>query len=887
MQVAWKSSPVSSDEIRSAFLEYFAERSHQIVSSSSLVPIGDPTLLFVNAGMVQFKDVFLGSERRPYNRATTSQKCVRAGGKHNDLDEVGHTARHHTFFEMLGNFSFGDYFKREAIEFAWEFITDVVNLPKDSLWATIFETDEDANLLWQEIAGMPAERVIRLGEKDNFWAMGDTGPCGPCSEIMLDRGADHRCDAPECRIGKCDCDRWLEIWNLVFMQYNCDQNGELTPLPKPSIDTGMGLERVASVVQEVPTNWDTDLFRPIIRRVEEVSDRTYRSDGRGFSHRVIADHVRASTFLIGDGVLPGNEGRGYVLRRILRRAIRLGRTIGVERPFLGEISDSVIQTMAIAYPEIKQRREFILQVIEGEEDRFRGTLTHGMNELAILIDEVRQSGGDTVTGEEAFRLHDTFGFPKELTAELVAEAGLKLDESGFAKAMERQRAIARAASKFAEDDDSGTAELRSIGDGSEFVGYDVDESESTIMAILDDGRRLERASAGATVTLVLRRTPFYAEAGGQVGDTGSIIGAHGRAEVLDAQRPIDSVIIHRAKVIEGELAEGESVIARIDADRRQRIRRHHTATHLLHRALREMLGQHVHQAGSLVAPDRLRFDFAHVSPIQPEQIAEIESLIARQIRLDRPVNAINTTYDDAIKAGAMALFGEKYGDDVRMLEIGDFSRELCGGTHVSRTGEIGNFLIRSETAVGSGVRRIEALAGDAADLFVRDRLDLLSRLTDELGGQPLSRLRNMRDELNEMKRQLDRVQREQASSWVTELASQAESVDGLKVVAAKVDVGSFAEIRDLGDLLRDRLGESVLVLASSVDSRPGFVGMVSPSVRLHAGRLVNNVASIAGGRGGGRPDVAQAGGGDLAKIDEALANVPRIVEEMLEREGRR
>ncbi len=885
--MAWKSSPVSSDEIRSAFLEYFADRNHQIVSSSSLVPIGDPTLLFVNAGMVQFKDVFLGTERRPYNRATTAQKCVRAGGKHNDLDEVGHTARHHVFFEMLGNFSFGDYFKRDAIEFAWEFITEVVNLPKDSLWATIFESDEEANSLWQEIAELPAERVVRLGEKDNFWAMGDTGPCGPCSEIMLDRGADHGCGVPECGIGQCDCDRWLEIWNLVFMQYNCDQNGELTPLPKPSIDTGMGLERVASVVQGVPTNWDTDLFRPIIRRIEEVSDRPYQTDGRGFSHRVIADHVRASTFLIGDGVLPSNEGQGYVLRRILRRAIRLGRTIGVERQFLGEISDSVIETMKVAYPELAHRREFILQVIDGEEDRFRGTLTHGMNELAVLIDDVRQRGGDTVTGEEAFRLHDTFGFPKELTAELVAEAGLKLDESGFAMAMERQREIARAASRFTEGDDNETEELRSIAEGGEFVGYDADEADSTILAILEDGRRVDRAGTDASVTLVLRRTPFYAEAGGQVGDTGSIVGARGRAEVLDTQRPVESVIVHRAKLVEGELSQGENVVATIDAERRQRVRRHHTATHLLHRALREMLGQHVHQSGSLVAPDRLRFDFTHVAPIQPEQIAEIEALIARQIRLDRPVSATYTTYDAAIKAGAMALFGEKYGDEVRMLEIDGFSRELCGGTHVRRTGEIGSFLIRSETAVGAGVRRIEALAGDAADLFVRDRLNLLARLTDELGSQPLARLRNIRDELGEMKNQLDRIQREQASTWVGELASRAQSVDGLKVVAAKVDVGSFAEIRELGDLLRDRLGESVLVLASSVDSRPGFVGMVSSSVRLHAGRLINNVASIAGGRGGGRPDVAQAGGGDLAKIDEALANVPRIVEEMLEREGRR
>ena len=885
--MAWKSSPESSDEIRSAFLDYFAERSHQIVSSSSLVPIGDPTLLFVNAGMVQFKDVFLGSERRPYIRATTSQKCVRAGGKHNDLDEVGHTARHHTFFEMLGNFSFGDYFKREAIGFAWEFVTDVVNLPKESLWATIFEDDQEAHLLWQEVAGMPAERIVRLGEKDNFWAMGDTGPCGPCSEIMLDRGVNLRCDAPECGIGKCDCDRWLEIWNLVFMQYDCDKNGKLTPLPQPSIDTGMGLERVASVVQNVASNWDTDLFRPIIRTVEELSGRPYESDGRGFSHRVIADHVRASTFLIGDGVLPSNEGRGYVLRRILRRAIRLGRTIGVERPFLGEISESVIQTMGRAYPELQQRREFILRAIEGEEDRFKGTLTHGMNELGALIDNVRKSGGDTLMGEDAFRLHDTFGFPKELTAELVAEAGLKLDESGFAKAMERQRGIARAASKFAEAGDGDSEELRSLEESSEFVGYDVDESESRIVAILADDRRVERASAGETITLVLQRTPFYAEAGGQIGDTGSVIGTRGRAEVLDTQRPIDGVIVHRARLIEGELVEGENVIAGIDSERRQRIRRHHSATHLLHRALRELLGQHVHQAGSLVAPDRLRFDFTHVAPVQPGQIAEIETVINRQIRLDRPVNAINTTYEDAIKSGAMALFGEKYGDAVRMLEIGDFSRELCGGTHVNRTGEIGNFLIRSETAVGSGVRRIEALAGDAADLFVRDRLSLLNQLTDQLGGQPLTRLQNIQDELNDLKRELERVQREQASSWVNKLASQAKSVDGLKVVAAKVDVGSFAEIRGLGDLLRDRLGESVLILAGSVDDRPGFVGMVSPSVRLHAGRLVNNVASIAGGRGGGRPDVAQAGGGDVTKIDEALAEVPKIVEKMLEREGRR
>ncbi|HEY8449168.1 MAG TPA: alanine--tRNA ligase, partial [Bacillota bacterium] len=711
---------MSAAEIRGRFLSYFERQDHRIVRSSSLIPKDDPTLLFTNAGMVQFKDVFTGKERLPFKRAATAQKCMRAGGKHNDLDNVGKTARHHTFFEMLGNFSFGDYFKRDAIRFCWEFLTGELGLPPERLYATIFRDDDEAFALWQELTAIPAERIVRLGEKDNFWAMGDTGPCGPCSEVVIDRGAEYAC-GPDCALDTCGCDRWLELWNLVFMQFERKPDGSLEPLPRPSIDTGMGLERIAAVLQDVPSNYETDLFRPLIEATERLTGRRYERGEGGFPFRVIADHVRAATFLIADGVFPSNEFRGYVLRRILRRAVRFGKLLGLEEPFLYRLVPVVGQIMGEAYPEVVERADYVGDVIQKEEERFHRTLEQGMDMLETLLERARAEGRNQLDGEAAFMLYDTYGLPIDLTEDAAAERGLTVDRAGFEAALEAQRARARRAREDAEAAaDAPLVQALADVPPTEFVGYEQLAAPATVLAIVrGEARVAEAAGDAGPIGILLDRTPFYAEAGGQVGDTGRLVGDGVEVAIDDVKALPGARRLHLGRVVRGTLREGLRLQAEVDAARRWNIMRNHTATHLLHKALKVVLGEHANQAGSLVAPDRLRFDFTHLEALTPDQLTRIEDLVNDQILKGVPVTAYYTSLREAREAGAMALFGEKYGDEVRVVKIGDFSLELCGGTHVANTGQVGLFKVIAESSVGSGARRIEALTGPAALTYVR------------------------------------------------------------------------------------------------------------------------------------------------------------------------
>ncbi|MBE3590324.1 MAG: alanine--tRNA ligase [Firmicutes bacterium] len=877
--------PRTSAEIRRAFLEFFEQRGHARVPSSSLVPADDPTLLFTNAGMVQFKDVFTGKRQVPYRRATTAQKCVRAGGKHNDLENVGKTARHHTFFEMLGNFSFGDYFKREAIAYAWELVTGVFGLPKESLWATVYREDDEAARLWQEIAGLPEERIVRLGEKDNFWAMGDTGPCGPCSEILVDRGARYACDAPVCGIGRCDCDRWLEIWNLVFMQYERSADGTLTPLPKPSVDTGMGLERIASVLQGVDTNWDTDLFQPLLRRVEQLSGRSYDRGPDGFPFRVIADHARACTFLIADGVLPSNEGRGHVLRRILRRAVRFGRRLGLDRPFLFEMVPAVVEVMGEAYPEIAAAREFVQSVIRQEEERFGQTLEQGMALLDELVAQAKRSGSGRISGEDAFRLYDTYGFPLDLTVDAAEEAGLAVDREGFEAVMQEQRRRARA---------DWQAKIGAAGQGgewaeglpaTEFLGYERLAAEAEVLAIAAGGEGRPEARQGERVLVVLSATPFYAESGGQVGDTGWLEGPAGRARVEDTRKAA-GVFLHTATIVEGRLTVGDIVQARVDEARRRDIMRNHSATHLLHRALKDVLGEHANQAGSLVAPDRLRFDFTALAAPTPEQLAEVEARVNEAVLAAHPVQVRHMRLDEAKALGAVALFGEKYGEIVRVVAMGP-SIELCGGTHVSNTAEVGLFLLTSEGSVGSGVRRVEAVTGRGAYDYVRRREALLSAAAaaakapvEELA----ARVQEWAARLRERERELAALRAQAARAEAERLAAAAETVHGLPVVFAEVEGTDAEALRSLADGVRDRLRSGGVVLAAPVEGRALLLATFTKDAvqrGAHAGEVVARAARAIGGGGGGRPDFAQAGARDAARLGEALRAAREALEAML------
>ncbi len=863
----------SSADIRRAFQTFFAERGHEIVPSSPLVPANDPTLLFTNAGMVPFKDVFLGREQRPYQRAVSSQRCVRAGGKHNDLENVGYTARHHTFFEMLGNFSFGDYFKRDAIQYAWAFLTETLELPAERLWVTVYEEDDEAASIWLDEVGVDPSRFSRIGAADNFWSMGDTGPCGPCSEIFYDHGPEVPGGPPG--TPEEDGDRYVEIWNLVFMQYDRGANGALTPLPKPSIDTGMGLERVAAVVQGVTNNFDIDLFRNLVDAAARLAGT---EDRESSSLRVIADHIRACAFLVVDGVLPSNEGRGYVLRRIIRRAVRHGYKLGVEESFFWKLVAPLIIEMGEAYPELPNNRELVERVLRQEEVRFRETLEQG---LRLLADDLEHLDGDTVPGETVFKLYDTYGFPVDLTADVAREQGLHLDMEGFETAMTSQRERARAASVFRAEY-GGAADF---GGTTTFSGYDVIEDAAQVIGLYRDGGAVDALEPGDEGMVILDRTPFYAEAGGQVGDSGHLIASGVEFKVEDTQRYAQARG-HLGQMVSGRLQLGDAVDARIDAARRHRTALNHTATHLLHAALREVLGEHIHQKGSLVAPDRLRFDFAHFEPITTDELKDIEALVNAWIRRDDDAEIFETDYDRAIEMGATALFGEKYGDRVRVVRFGGFSTELCGGCHIESTGRIGLFAITTEGGVSAGVRRIEAVTGAAAIERMQTQARTLQQAADRLRVSPdnvLMRLDQETDKVRELERELGRLKQRLASQAGSELADNALEIEGVRVLAARIEEGGES-LRDTVDQLKNKLGTAVIVLAASDGQKVRLVAGVTSDLtdRLRAGDLVNHVAGQVGGRGGGRADFAQAGGSDPEALPAALASVSAWVQDHLE-----
>ena len=878
-------------ELRETFLKFFERNGHTRVRSSSLVPGDDPTLLFTNAGMVQFKSVFLGEERRPYVRATTSQKCVRAGGKHNDLENVGRTARHHTFFEMLGNFSFGDYFKPDAIAFAWEFLTKDLALDRKRLIATVYIDDDDAFALWKRVAGFGDDRILRLGEKDNFWAMGDTGPCGPCSEVHFHQGdhiacvevaAGRRCLGPAC-----ECDRWLEVWNLVFMQFNRDASGKMTPLPRPSIDTGMGLERIAAVVQGKASNYDTDLFAALIAEVSALARRRYgAAEADDVSMRVIADHARTSAFLIADGVTPSNEWRGYVLRRIMRRAMRHGRMLGLTEPFLWKTVDWVVKLMGTAYPEIAADRARIQDAIRTEEERFAETLDTGTVKIKDYLAEHAADTRRVVDGRFLFTLYDTYGFPMDLAEEVFQDAGWRVTEATRAAAdaeMEAQRARARAGAAFGGGEDAAASAIyQRLGTeipSTEFVGYDSLSSPARILAIVDAGsggaRRLTETGEGAEVEMILDRTPAYAESGGQVGDTGTLVGRSGRGEIVDTYYRGSKLIVHRVKVVGGSFHENEDVAVTIETPRRQGLRRHHTGTHLLHAGLRKVLGTHVTQAGSLVAPDHLRFDFSHGASLKDREIEQIEELVNEQVQADVSVTQSEMDLDEALRMGAMALFGEKYGNRVRVIRIGEFSTELCGGTHLDRTGEIGLLKVAGEGAVASGVRRVEAVAGPAAIESVARKEAALREAAELLKIGPLEvpkRLQKLLDEQRALEKQLAELEGRLARSRAEDLVKAARQVSGVPVIAGRIDGLDADGLRAVADTLRNRLGSGIVCVGSVVDGKVNLIAAVTKDLtsRFQAGKLIQEVAKAVGGGGGGRPDLAQAGGKDPAKLDAAL-----------------
>jgi len=864
----------SSAQLRRAFLDFFRARDHEVVSSAPLVPQDDPTLLFVNAGMVQFKEVFLGNEQRAYTRAASSQRCVRAGGKHNDLENVGYTARHHTFFEMLGNFSFGDYFKREAIHYAWDFLTGVMQLPPERLWVTVFEEDDEAADIWLGEVGVDTQRFSRIGATDNFWSMGDTGPCGPCSEIFYDHGPDVPGGPPG--TPEADGDRYVEIWNLVFMQYDRDAAGALKPLPKPSVDTGMGLERLAAVMQGVHSNYEIDLFRHLVEAAARIAGT---QDYAHTSLRVIADHIRSCAFLIVDGVLPSNEGRGYVLRRIIRRAVRHGYQLGINEPFFFRLVGPLCEVMGEAYPELPAGRAHVERILRLEEERFAETLEQGMR---ILEEDLAGLQGTVIPGATVFKLYDTYGFPGDLTADIARERGLTIDSAGFDAAMEAQRARARSASHFSADY-SGDSR---VDECTVFTGYEQLVGESTIMALLHEGKPVQRLENGQSGMVFLGQTPFYAESGGQVGDRGRLEGNNARFDVEDTRKHSGAAFAHIGTVTEGVLCKGDRVNALVDAERRQATVLNHSATHLLHAALRRVLGTHVQQKGSLVEPERLRFDFAHYEPVTPAQLREIEDLVNTEIRANARADTRLMSMDEALESGAMALFGEKYGAEVRVLSIGDFSVELCGGTHVGHAGDIGLFRITAETGVASGVRRIEAVTGARALAWVRDNEQRLARIAelvkgsredvDERVGQLLERSRLLEKELQQLKGKL-------ASSQGTDLAAQAVEIDGLKVLAARLDGADSKVLRETLDQLKNKLGSAAVVLAAVDGDKVSLVAGVTKdrTGQIKAGELVNMVATRVGGKGGGRPDMAQAGGNQPANLDAALQAVPDWVRERL------
>lgn len=863
----------TSAEIRTAFLNYFKEHGHEIVPSSPLVPANDPTLLFTNAGMVQFKDVFLGQDKRSYTRATSSQRCVRAGGKHNDLENVGYTARHHTFFEMLGNFSFGDYFKREAIQFAWEFLTITLNLPADRLWITVYEDDDEAADIWLKEMGVDASRFTRIGDKpggrqyesDNFWSMGDTGPCGPCSEIFYDHGPEVAGGPPG--TPEEDGDRYIEIWNLVFMQYNRDASGNMAPLPKPSVDTGMGLERLAAVLQGVHSNYEIDLFVNLIDAVARLTDCKDKANN---SLKVIADHIRSCCFMVVDGVVPSNEGRGYVLRRIIRRAIRHGHKLGQREPFFYKLVKPLVNEMGEAYPELAKQQALVEKLLRQEEERFAETLDQGMT---ILEEAIAGLKGKEIPGATIFKLYDTYGFPFDLTADIARERGLTLDQAGFDKAMGEQRERARSTRSFAAD----YGKPVEIGGQTLFTGYEHLIDPCTISDIYISGEPVESITAGQQGMIVLQQTPFYAESGGQAGDRGRLITGNAEFRVDDTQKQ-GSAFVHLGELVEGSLSKGDQVEAQVDSARRQATAFNHSATHLLHAALREVLGDHVAQKGSLVDDEKLRFDFSHFEAVTPAQLTAIEAIVNEQIRINNPVDTRLMSHQDAIASGAMALFGEKYGDEVRVLSMGDFSVELCGGTHVNRTGDIGLFKIISEGGIAAGVRRIEAVTARNALHWVEqseEQLQTIAGMLKATRDNTRERVQQLLERNRQLEKELEQLKSKLASNQGSDLVSQAEEIAGTKILAARLDGVDVKTLRTTLDQLKDKLGPSAIVLGAVNEGKVSLIAGVSKdrTDQLKAGEMVNAVAQQVGGKGGGRPDMAQAGGSRPEALDAALASV--------------
>lgn len=876
---------MTGNEIRARFLKYFEDRAHVVVQSSGLIPQNDPTLMFTNAGMNQFKDCFLGMEDRGYYRAASSQKCVRAGGKHNDLENVGRTARHHTFFEMLGNFSFGDYFKKEAIAFAWEFLTKELNLDKNRLYVTVFTDDDEAADIWHRQEGVPLDRIYRFGEKDNFWSMGDTGPCGPCTEIFWDNGPGVGCGSPDCAVG-CDCDRYMEIWNNVFMQFNRTADTVLHPLPKPAVDTGMGLERITTVMQGVHSNYDTDLLQGIIRHIERHSNKKYGENEKdSVSMRVIADHCRAVTFLICDGALPSNEGRGYVLRRIMRRAARHAKMLGVAEPLLCKMVDAVREMMGDAYPELAEREAYIKKVVLAEEERFNETLDRG---LAILNDEVsslRTNGSSVIPGEMLFKLYDTFGFPVDLTEDIVEAEGFTVDEAGFESCMKRQRELGR--ENWKGSGAAGIAdlykELHNRGIRTSFVGYGALTAFSPVTLLLRNGIEIQSATAGDQIDLVSETTPFYGESGGQAGDTGTISSGSSHLEVLATSRPFKDLVIHHALVKEGVLKSGDAVNLTVAVDERRATARNHTATHLLQAALRAVLGDHIKQAGSLVDPERLRFDFTHFTAMTAEETREVEKLVNSWIMDNAPLTVREMAMQEAVDSGATALFDEKYGDVVRVVRVGDVSAELCGGTHVQAAGDIGLFKILSESGIAAGVRRIEGTTGFNALNFVR-QLEEERRAVAELlkadSSKLFERVEKLVERQRDLQREVEALNGRLNAAQSGDLLDKIQQVNGISLLVTQVQVADIKALRDMADQLRDRISSGILVLGAELEGKANLLVAVTKDLtaRYKAGELVGKLAPIVGGRGGGKLELAQAGGSEPQKLPEALAAAAGLIQ---------
>ena len=866
---------MKSSEIRQKFLDFFASHGHTVVASSPLVPNNDPTLLFTNAGMVQFKDVFLGQDQRSYVRAASSQRCVRAGGKHNDLENVGYTARHHTFFEMLGNFSFGDYFKRDAIHYAWDFLTQSLNIPRQKLWVTVYAEDDEAANIWINEIGIEKDRLVRIGSSDNFWQMGDTGPCGPCSEIFYDHGPDVAGGPPGS--ANADGDRYIEIWNLVFMQYNRDSEGTLHPLPKPSVDTGMGLERISAVMQNVHSNYDIDLFQHLIQAAARVTDTQNLADN---SLKVIADHIRACAFLITDGVIPGSEGRGYVLRRIIRRAIRHGYRLGQKQPFLYQLVEALSQVMGQAYPELIAAKSRVAEVLRQEEERFAETIEHGMQILETALNQNIQC----LDGETAFKLYDTFGFPLDLTADIARERGIAVDHAAFEQAMTRQREQARAANKFTMQES-----IRYNGGPTTFCGYEALQQQAKVLALYKQGSLVDQIEAGDEAIIVLNQTPFYAESGGQVGDSGEFTSADSLFTVNDTQKIQAGVFGHHGQLQRGRLSTGVTVSAKVNPANRTNTANNHSATHLLHAALRKVLGTHVMQKGSLVDPNRLRFDFSHNAPLTNTEICDIERLVNEQIRNNWVVEAASMKYDDAIKRGAMALFGEKYTDVVRVIGMGEFSTELCGGTHVPQVGQIGLFKIVAEAGVAAGIRRIEAVTGKGAVDYIQQREAQLLEIAQTLKTNPqevTQKIAQIIDNVRQTEKELMRLKTQLANTQGSDLLTQVQEIEGIQVLAAKLENADSKILRDTLDHLKDKLKSCVVVLGTTTtDDKVALIAGVTSDLthKIKAGELVNFVAQQVGGKGGGRPDMAQAGGTQPNQLAAALSSVNNWVKEKCNR----